>query len=144
MRGEKKSYEDIVMENAEFETYYRAQNLFKNEKEFSLFMECLKQSLPSAFRISSFCTGQLETMRHSLKGNFIEEMYRNMGAVEINPDKGQKALPDDFSFAPIPWYPNELAWTFNISKIEIRKTPILAKLHKFLVSETHTVSYYKL
>lgn len=140
MRGDKKAYDDIVMENPEFETYYRAQNLLKDEEEFTRFMETLRLTLPSAFRISSVCTGQMETMRHLLKGNLIEELYRNMGAVEVDPNKGHQVLPDDFSFAPIPWYPNELAWTFNISKIQIRKIPILARLHKFLISETDTVS----
>lgn len=37
---------------------------------------------------------------------------------------------------PVPWYPDELAWTMTTSKTVIRKSPPFAKFQKFLVSET--------
>lgn len=38
--------------------------------------------------------------------------------------------------APVPWYPDELAWSMTTSKTVIRKSPPFAKFQKFLVSET--------
>ncbi len=40
--------------------------------------------------------------------------------------------------AEIPWYPNGLAFQYQASRQEMRKSEALARLHSFLVSETET------
>jgi hypothetical protein len=40
----------------------------------------------------------------------------------------------------IPWYPDGLAWQFNVPKKVLRKSPEFKKFHSFLVFETEVVS----
>ena len=40
---------------------------------------------------------------------------------------------------PMPWYPDELGWTINASRAEIRRAPRLEELRKFLVVQTELV-----
>lgn len=36
---------------------------------------------------------------------------------------------------PMPWYPESLAWHMNFSRAQLRKLPMLAKLHEFIKKE---------
>jgi hypothetical protein len=50
---------------------------------------------------------------------------------------------EDQSIPPpvqIPWYPDGLAWQFNVPKKVLRKSPEFKKFHSFLVFETEVVS----
>ena len=40
---------------------------------------------------------------------------------------------------PLPWYPDQLAWTMPMSKKHLRKSPALSQFHQFLISETEQV-----
>ncbi|KAJ7187584.1 hypothetical protein O6H91_Y535100 [Diphasiastrum complanatum] len=35
----------------------------------------------------------------------------------------------------LPWYPDKLAWSFNFSRMQLRKMPILTRIHDFLKQE---------
>lgn len=130
----KSAYQDIVKANDDFEFYYKTQKIVDSDEEWDEFMSSLRLSLPSSFRISSFCTGQTEKLGHIIQNNFIDEISeKDLKIVDENIDK-------ELVVSRLPWYPKNLAWTFNMSKVEIRKCPALAKLHQFLVSETETVS----
>ena len=38
--------------------------------------------------------------------------------------------------APLPWYPDKLAWHMEISKRELKKNPKLSEFHKWFTRET--------
>lgn len=126
----KQNYEDIVRKNESFEFYYKQQNIVDNESEWEEFLKILSEPLPSAFRISSYCNGQAEKMRDIIQNDYIN----CIDVEDMNDDT------KNLNIAPILWYPNKLAWTINLSKIQIRKSPALKKLHNFLISETEIVS----
>ncbi|KAH7882343.1 S-adenosyl-L-methionine-dependent methyltransferase [Phlebopus sp. FC_14] len=111
------------MKNDRFTAYYKAQKIIR-EEEWDAFMESLRQPLPTTFRI----TGSREIAR-SLE-NTIEKYY-------IPPLKN--AVFEDEVIPPpaqIPWYPEGLAWQFNVSKKVLRKSQEFKKFHSFLVHET--------
>lgn len=37
---------------------------------------------------------------------------------------------------PLCWYPNELGWQMNVTRIDLKKSPILQQLHRFIMAET--------
>ena len=59
----------------------------------------------------------------------IENILPSLQNIEID---GQKFNPPE----PIPWYPNELGWQYNVDRTSIRRNPAIATFHRFLVSET--------
>lgn len=127
-------YEEIVKENKDFEAYYKAQKIIDTEEEWNEFMDILRKPLPSDFRISTHCLGQIETLQTFIQD--INKLIVKEADAEHIEDESKKLC-----VTPIPWYPHKLAYTINLSKMEIRKTPLLSKLHQFLISEVNTVSY---
>ncbi|KAF9226412.1 S-adenosyl-L-methionine-dependent methyltransferase [Gyrodon lividus] len=111
------------MNNERFTAYYRAQNIISDD-EWESFMESLRRPLPTTFRI----TGSRE-IAHTL-GNTIKETYVPLLDNIIFEDE---VIPPP---AQIPWYPEGLAWQFNVSKKVLRKSPEFKKFHSFLVHET--------
>ena len=140
-------YSNIVKENAAFERFYKRQKIVETEEEWVQFMDALKNPLPSDFRISSHCTGQTDVMR---------DLIKNLTKLATKPDEvtdggdqpqvpqqkitdtGHELNKTEFAVSSMPWYPNQLGWTINLSKVEIRKSTTLNKLHQFLISETDT------
>ncbi|CAN7991843.1 unnamed protein product, partial [Ixodes hexagonus] len=118
-------YTDIVKSNEAFEAYYKAQNIVA-EEEWDDFMKALRRGLPAAFRI----TGFLPESKHLLsviKGQYFTNLL-NVGGDE---EKTGKPIN-------LPWYPDELAWQLDLSRVMIRKSEAYARLHSFLISETET------
>ncbi|XP_054158247.1 RNA cytosine-C(5)-methyltransferase NSUN2-like [Oppia nitens] len=119
-REERQKYVDIVKDNKDYEKYYKMQNIVADE-EWEAFMACLREPLPSAFRLTSYCKSQTIALR-----NIIESKDFNGTAVGDN-NNGLECIE---------WYPNRFAWNCNISRVEIRKSDTFRILQNFLISET--------
>lgn len=118
-------YTDIVKSNEAFEAYYKAQNIVP-EKEWDDFMMALRRGLPAAFRI----TGFLPESKHLL--SVIKSQYFT-NLLNVGGDEEKTGKPIN-----LPWYPDELAWQLDLSRVMIRKSEPYARLHSFLISETET------
>ncbi|KAH7904979.1 S-adenosyl-L-methionine-dependent methyltransferase [Hygrophoropsis aurantiaca] len=111
------------MNNERFTAYYKAQNIIPDE-DWDHFMNALRLPLPTTFRVA----GSRETA-HVLN-NAIEETYVPLlSGAEF---EGEQVPPP----SQLPWYPEGLAWQFNVSKKVLRKSVEFKKFHSFLVFET--------
>lgn len=124
----------IIRDNESFKKYYRSQEFIKDDLEFEKFMECLRQPLPAAFRINTFDLNQAKFLRH-----LVQEPEFNQ-VVARQPTKLDESCPIELAkvsaLLPLSWYPENFAFQMNVSRVDLRKTPILQKLHKFLMAET--------
>ena len=124
-RNDQKPYSDITKENKEYELYYKTQGII-DENDWEKFMLCLREPLPSAFRLTSYCKSQTIAMRNILESEEFNQLIGNK--------------PDEKNVLQcIEWYPNRFAWTSNVSRIEIRKSDSFRILQNFLISETDSV-----
>ncbi|KAI0924993.1 hypothetical protein AcW2_005707 [Taiwanofungus camphoratus] len=111
------------MHNERFEKYYRAQNILP-EDEWEAFMETMRNPLPTTFRVA----GSRQAAR--LLNDTIKEIHvPHLGGVVF---EGESVSPP----AQISWYPEGLAWQFDVPKKVLRKSPEFKKFHSFLVFET--------
>ncbi|KAJ8059254.1 hypothetical protein OCU04_012220 [Sclerotinia nivalis] len=118
------SFESVPKSNEKFERYYNGLlNLEEGEKEE--FWGALKRELPNSFRFAG-SKGHALAVQKQLKERYIPEISA------IKQFDGRPVEPP----TPVPWYPDELAWSMKTSKTVIRKSPPFAKFQKFLVSET--------
>ena len=93
-------------------------------------LKVMRKPLPATFRINGrdrFAAA----LRDRLKGDIIKELESE----ELLFD-GEKISPP----RPLPWYPDELAWQLDLSRNQIRKIPILKKIHEFLKRENEVGS----
>ncbi|GFT47148.1 hypothetical protein TNCV_3747921 [Trichonephila clavipes] len=121
----RKPYEDIIKENANFEKYYKIQNIVPAE-EWESFMKSLRENLPATFRITGF-KGEAKALLNIIKGKYFQDLMKI---------KDERA--DSYKPFSLPWYPGELAWQMKLSRVAIRSSECLRQLHNFLVSETDT------
>lgn len=121
----RRAYKDIVKENENFEKYYKAQQVAPLE-EWESFMKSLRDNLPATFRITGY-RGQAKALLNIIKGKYFEDLLK------IKDDSTDQYKPFALS-----WYPEELAWQMKLSRVTIRSSEGLRKLHNFLVSETET------
>ncbi|ORX46233.1 multisite-specific tRNA:(cytosine-C(5))-methyltransferase [Piromyces finnis] len=119
--GKRGQYKQIVMENADFENYYKGQNIIPDPEEFKQFIDILKKQLPVTFRITG-SRSHCEELRDSMIKNHFSKFNNN---------EGMGSKPEE-----IKWYPNGLGWQVPTSRTELRKSAETAAFHKFLVSET--------
>ncbi|CAN1187009.1 RNA cytosine-C(5)-methyltransferase NSUN2 [Linum perenne] len=120
--AEKRSWLPFATQNAAFDQYYKEQGIVSSE-EWDTFMEVLRSPLPAAFRINS--SSQFSTdIRLQLENDFMKSL-RAEGAdgVEVEVVK------------PLPWYPDNLAWHSNFSRMQLRKNQTLERFHEFLKLE---------
>ncbi|KAI0366506.1 S-adenosyl-L-methionine-dependent methyltransferase [Pilatotrama ljubarskyi] len=111
------------MRNERLEKYYKAQNILPDD-EWEPFLETLKNPLPTTFRVA----GSRQAAR--LLNDTIKDVHvPHLGGVIF---EGEAVSPPQ----QIPWYPEGLAWQFNVSKKVLRKSPEFKKFHSFLVFET--------
>lgn len=111
------------MENERFTAYYKAQNIVP-ENEWESFMSALRQHLPTTFRVvgsRQIATSLNETIKNTHVPSLSEVVF-----------EGQHVPPP----VQIPWYPDGLAWQFNVPKKVLRKSEEFKKFHSFLVFET--------
>ncbi|KAH8097118.1 cytosine-5--methyltransferase [Cristinia sonorae] len=111
------------MHNERFDKYYQAQGILPRD-EWNSFMDHLREPLPTTFRVAgSRQTAQL--LNETIKDTHVPHLA---GVVF----EGEAVSPP----RQIPWYPDGLAWVFNVSKKVLRKSPEFKKFHNFLVFET--------
>ncbi|KAG1859569.1 S-adenosyl-L-methionine-dependent methyltransferase [Suillus subalutaceus] len=106
-----------------FSSYYKAQHIIP-EEEWDQFMETLRRPLPTTFRIA----GSRE-IAHALNDAIKKTYVPLLSDVVFEGD----VIPPP---SRIPWYPEDLAWQFNVSKKVLRKQQAFKKFHSFLVHET--------
>merc|ERR1719310_1818386 len=92
-------------------------------------LQVMRKPLPATFRING--RDRFAALRDRLKGDIIKELESE----ELLFD-GEKIAPP----RPLPWYPDELAWQLDLSRNQIRKIPILKKIHEFLKRENEVGS----
>ncbi|KAK0438348.1 S-adenosyl-L-methionine-dependent methyltransferase [Desarmillaria tabescens] len=111
------------MKNERFFAYYKAQKIVPDD-EWDLFVETLRQHLPTTFRVA----GSRETA-HTLNSMVKDIHVPTLSNVTF---EGQSIPPP----VQILWYPEGLAWQFNVPKKVLRKSSEFKKFHSFLVGET--------
>ncbi|KAK6629062.1 hypothetical protein RUM43_002879 [Polyplax serrata] len=120
--GPRMSYEDIVRENKDFETYYKLQKICP-EDEWDRFIQKMKEDLPTAFRITS-SKSEAKAFLKIVEGQYFKDF--------LNAREGD----DMREPVPLPWYPEKLAWQVQLTRKDIRRCEAFFKLHNFLISET--------
>ncbi|KAL9660750.1 hypothetical protein QQ045_025567 [Rhodiola kirilowii] len=117
-----KSWAPFETENSAFAEYYTEQGTIAPE-EWDTFMEVLHKPLPAAFRVNSsgpFC----DDLRSQLENDFMKSLE-----FEATDDDEKDAI------RPLPWYPENLAWHANYSRMQLRKNKSLERFHEFLKQE---------
>ncbi|GLB39259.1 putative class I-like SAM-binding methyltransferase superfamily, RsmB NOP family protein [Lyophyllum shimeji] len=115
--------EKLDMDNERFKTYYQAQRLVP-EEEWETFYDALKQHLPTTFRVAG-SRQVANTLNQTIKDVHVPALSDVIFEEQKIPPPVQ-----------IPWYPDGLAWQFNVPKKVLRKSPEFKKFHSFLVFET--------
>lgn len=85
----------------------------------------MRRELPNSFRFAG-SKGHAILVRNLLKDRYMPEI------VKIEHADGRTVEPPQ----PVPWYPNELAWSMTTPKNIVRKFAPFSAFQKFLVSET--------
>ncbi|KAF9444637.1 cytosine-5--methyltransferase, partial [Macrolepiota fuliginosa MF-IS2] len=117
--------EKADMVNDRFFSYYKVQNIVP-EEEWESFLGAIRSHLPTTFRVA----GSRETA-NTLNSAIRDVHVPALSDIEF---EGQKIPPPE----KLPWYPDGLAWQFNVPKKVLRKQPEFKKFHSFLVFETET------
>ncbi|XP_043722063.1 multisite-specific tRNA:(cytosine-C(5))-methyltransferase-like isoform X2 [Telopea speciosissima] len=119
--SEKSSWEPFATQNLDFEEYYKGQGIVPQE-EWDVFMEILRKPLPASFRINS--SGQFfKDIRSQLENDFMKSFEAEVPDGELEPIR------------PLPWYPENLGWHSNFSRMQLRKNQTLERFHEFLKQE---------
>ncbi|KAK1287635.1 hypothetical protein QJS10_CPB19g01409 [Acorus calamus] len=113
-------WETFATQNVAFEQYYKEQGIVR-EEEWDEFIGVLQKPLPAAFRINS--SGQFyQDIRSQLENDFVSSLEAT--------SEGEKE-----AIRPLPWYPENLAWHLNYSRMQLRKNQTLERFHEFLKQE---------
>ncbi|XP_017229044.1 uncharacterized protein LOC108204226 [Daucus carota subsp. sativus] len=118
----KKHWEPFATQNPAFDDYYKEQGIVSLE-EWDTFNKFLRRPLPAAFRINSssqFC----DDIRSQLENDFMKSLQAE------DTDGNEVA-----AIKPLSWYPENLAWQSNFSRMQLRKNQILERFHEFLKLE---------
>ncbi|KAI1792405.1 S-adenosyl-L-methionine-dependent methyltransferase [Ganoderma leucocontextum] len=111
------------MHNERLEKYYKSQNILP-EQEWDQFLQAMRDPLPTTFRVAG------SRQAAQLLNDTIKDVHvPHLGGVAF---EGEAVSPPQ----QIPWYPDGLAWQFNVAKKVLRKSPEFKKFHSFLVFET--------
>ncbi|OLL26300.1 Multisite-specific tRNA:(cytosine-C(5))-methyltransferase [Neolecta irregularis DAH-3] len=119
------TFQDIVKENVNFEKYYKSQGFIPDYQEF---MASLRQTLPTTFRITG-SKAQAIDIRNALKRDFFPSLKGIVWEDQVVKE------PEELK-----WYPESLAWSLNVGKAVIRRSPPFKKFQTFLVYETEAGS----
>lgn len=145
----KPDYRPIVKDNSTMVKYYGLQPMFE-EGEFDIFMNCLRETLPATFRINTFDIPQANYLKSLVAGVETNEIFVSPEKPKVDAEKCEARAEEEengqdnrtpesqikAAFVPLQWYPNQYAWQMNISRIDLRKSPVLQQLHKFMIAET--------
>ncbi|RAH68620.1 tRNA (cytosine-C5-)-methyltransferase [Aspergillus aculeatinus CBS 121060] len=121
--GERKNWQQISRENEKFENYYNSQG-FVPEEDKEAFWAALKRDLPNSFRFTG-SRGHALAVQKKLKDQYVPEIT----SIKY---EGNFVEPP----RPVPWYPDELAWSMTTPKQVVRRFAPFASFQKFLVAET--------
>ncbi|XP_030496373.2 uncharacterized protein LOC115712258 [Cannabis sativa] len=111
-------WEPFATQNPSFDFYYKAQGIVAPD-DWDSFMGVLRTPLPAAFRINSSSQFYKE-IRHQLENDFMTSLQSEVS-------EGEKE-----AIKPLPWYPDNLAWHLNFSRMQLRKNQNLERFHEFL------------
>ncbi|KAH8159364.1 hypothetical protein CIB48_g8884 [Xylaria polymorpha] len=119
-----RTYPDISKKNERLEAFYNSL-LPLHDAERSEFWQALRRDLPNSFR---FCgsKGHAIAVKRLLETRYAPEIDK---IEHFNGDIVQAPQP-------VPWYPDQLAYSMTTPKQVVRKFPPFASFQKFLVSET--------
>ncbi|KAI0509263.1 S-adenosyl-L-methionine-dependent methyltransferase [Xylaria bambusicola] len=119
-----RSNPDIPKNNEKLEAFYNGL-LPLDDAEKTDFWETLRRDLPNSFR---FCgsKGHALAVKRLLETRYAPEINK---IEHFNGDVVQAPQP-------VPWYPDQLAYSMTTPKQVVRKFPPFASFQKFLVSET--------
>ncbi|XP_042469694.1 uncharacterized protein LOC122052297 [Zingiber officinale] len=116
------TWQPFATQNANFDEYYKEQHIVP-EDEWEDFISMLRKPLPAAFRINS--SGQFcKDILLQLENDFITSLKH-----EVNDECEVEAIRS------LPWYPDNLAWHLNFSRMQLRKSQTLERFHEFLKQE---------
>jgi hypothetical protein len=97
------------------------------ENEWDQFMAALRADLPTTFRITSNSMFGKE-IRKRLEEQFLHKTgIKGEDDITVEPPK------------PIPWFPNNNAWSFDVPRKLLRRNPELDAFHKFIVAQSDCV-----
>eukprot|EP00767_Chilomastix_cuspidata_P000524 gnl/Chilomastix_cuspidata/1134.p1 GENE.gnl/Chilomastix_cuspidata/1134~~gnl/Chilomastix_cuspidata/1134.p1 ORF type:complete len:729 (-),score=348.69 gnl/Chilomastix_cuspidata/1134:73-2259(-) len=97
------------------------------QEKLARWASIMKQPLPVTFRIHG--VGDNIESAFEYKELFINRFQKRLEKVDAD---------DDAEFqppAPIPWYPDGLAWQLNFSRKMMRSYPPLKALHRFIIQQ---------
>ncbi|KAG2635622.1 hypothetical protein PVAP13_2NG400100 [Panicum virgatum] len=116
------SWQPFATENPAFEEYYKEQQIIP-EEEWDDFMSMLRKPLPSTFRINASCQFFQDICSQ------LENDFRKSLETEVSDEHEEDAI------RPLPWYPGNLAWHLNFSRMQLRRNQALESFHEFLKRE---------
>ncbi|EEQ84172.2 methyltransferase [Blastomyces dermatitidis ER-3] len=123
-RGRRPNYSTIlVRENEKYENYYNGLHIVPDDEKDD-FWAALRRNLPNSFRFTGSKSHAL-AVQERLKDFYIPKITSITH--EGNPVDPPK---------PVPWYPDQLAWSMTTPKSVIRRFAPFASFQKFLVAET--------
>lgn len=121
-REDNPSWQPFATENPAFEEYYKEQQIV-SEEEWDSFMSMLRKPLPATFRINASCQFFQDICSQ------LENDFRKSLETEVTDDHEEDAI------RPLPWYPGNLAWHLNFSRMQLRRNQALESFHEFLKRE---------
>ncbi|CAL5081888.1 unnamed protein product [Urochloa decumbens] len=116
------SWQPFATENPAFEEYYKEQKIIP-EVEWDGFMSMLRKPLPATFRINASCQFFQDICSQ------LENDFRKSLETEVSDEHEEDAI------RPLPWYPGNLAWHLNFSRMQLRRNQALESFHEFLKRE---------
>ncbi|XP_066394487.1 uncharacterized protein [Miscanthus floridulus] len=116
------SWQPFATENPAFEEYYKEQQIV-SEEEWDSFMSMLRKPLPATFRINASCQFFQDICLQ------LENDFRKSLETEVKDEHEEDAI------RPLPWYPGNLAWHLNFSRMQLRRNQALESFHEFLKRE---------
>ncbi|EAU39263.1 hypothetical protein ATEG_00617 [Aspergillus terreus NIH2624] len=122
-RAQRQNWADLPRTNAKFEQFYNEQG-FIPEEEKEEFWNALRRDLPNSFRFTG-SRGHALAVQERLKDYYVPEIT----SIQY---EGNFVEPP----RPVPWYPDQLAWSMTTPKQVVRRFAPFASFQKFLVAET--------
>lgn len=117
------NWENAEKENADWERYYKELNL-PDSSEWDAFKTACQTALPLTFRVTGSSSVATE-IKNAIDNKYIP-MTRNITL------EGETVEAPE----PLEFYPDNMAYKFNVSKTVIRRNKEFSKLQRFLVVET--------
>lgn len=124
-----KNWAETPTTNEKFVEYYQTQGVMPKE-EWDEFMNTLRKPLPTTFRINGNGRNASELLE-KLETDFFSRFTQ--GPLLIDGEEIQPPMP-------LPWYPNKMGWQMDFSRTQLRKDPLLSRLHEFIKHITETGS----